>query len=252
MTVETPDAGPPDAAKRPRWERKAWKDMSARERATGCGGAIALLFLCGLCSQTVGNDDDSGSARPTATARATSDPSILYGTQTASAATRAAKQADTDATHAAKPTATDRPTEAPEAAAVREYMAWVAKTIAGMQPAVQGFAKNMVEAGETPAVIFTDKWKIQVAAAFLVFRTHAEEIRNRSDVPDGAATIHGLLNDLGDHLETVADEMTTGIDDFDTAAIARANVALSEVSGIITQIGEETERLAEKYPTAVP
>lgn len=250
MTIEEPAIAP--AAPRKIWNRKAWKDMSARERATGCGGAIALLFLCGLCAQIVGNDDDSGEARPTAAARATSDPSILHGTQTASAATRAAKQVDTDATQAARPTATDRPTEDPEAAAVREYVAWVGKQITGMQPAVSGFAERMVEAGEDPTAIFSDRWKLQVAAALVVFTTSADEIRAYDDVPEGGMAMHGMLTDLADQLDIIAEQSTKGIDEIDVAALQKSNEAMAELSRITTEMSKEIERLAEKYPTPAP
>lgn len=208
----------------------------SKGKMIGIGAAVLLLGCCGLfaISLMMGGGDD-----PPATTQAP-------------AADAPAGDVATDAP-AAEDTAvpaTDEPAEDPDDEAVCEYVAWVAQTVTPMGTAIGGIGTALTDAGKNPALLGDADWRIRVAAGLAMLNLSAEEVRNRdqADVPDAALKLHVQLGQLATTVDSIATNLTTGLDDMDSEKIAAANTSMGEIPELTTAMTDELKPLAVGCP----
>lgn len=166
-------------------------------------------------------------------------------------ATEADVTTEAPATNEPEPTATERPTEDPEAAAVREYMDWGAPFIAQIGKAIGDISNNLGQAVESPAIILTDDWRRVMALQLQLLSAGAEVIRTKpqTEVPEPVTKLHGQMLELAGNLDSISTNLTDGIDNLDESKISAATEAMTSSSSLIAEMAVEVEALKEKYGT---
>ena len=76
----------------------------------------------------------------------------------------------------------------------------------------------LTQAGETPTLMFSETWKMQLAVAFTVLKTSYQEVQDLSP-PDNLRSFHDLLVDALSYCDASVDKYVEGLDNFDVGAI---------------------------------
>ena len=131
------------------------------------------------------------------------------------------------------PTATLRPTNTPtplptptwtptpDVRREQAYRIEIARILAGewgVATTLTIIGELLTQAGETPMLMFSDSWKVQLAVALTALRTSYQEVRNLSP-PENLRSFHDLLVDALSYCDASVDKYAEGIDNFDAEAL---------------------------------
>lgn len=206
------------------------KNATPKTWAIGCGSLFLLCMVLWACNAAL---QATGIIKPPPTPTATAIP-----TDTA-----------VPPTEEPEPTETERPTEDPEAEAVRDYMKWAMPIIAPLGGAMNDLGETLGQAGDSPAIIFTDDWRQSIVRHLTVLNVTAQAIRAKpqSEVPEAATDLHGQMLEMATKLDAIWTNLAGGIDNMDMDKIAAANQAMQDVSPLTAAMTEEIQKLGDKY-----
>lgn len=205
-----------------------------------CVGALASMFLSPDTAAeldepvpTSGAADESAATvlvEPTATDEpesvATSAP-----TDTPSPTDTPAPTSAPPPTNTPRPTATPSPTEDVSAQALAGYREWVHEMSSNYTMALDLFGEQNIEAGENPALTFTDEWRQQMILILVLFNITSQEIleyEQESTVPPAAITFHEGWKEVARLMQQFVDAYTEGIDNIDAGKIAESTSLLQQ------------------------
>ena len=153
-------------------------------------------------------------------------------------------------TTAPEPTATVIPTVAPVTTAVpglseeaRAYFAAAAGPIGEYGKWYGVLGEQSSKAGENPALVLDDAWKVDTAVAITGLREAASQLDALDASGTEAAEIGRLVQQIVDETGPLTDEYTRGVDDFDASLISAAGRRMQTIAGLITQMNAEMGRL---------
>jgi hypothetical protein len=132
------------------------------------------------------------------------------------------------------PTATRRPTSTPapetNSAADQAYMLDVLTIMDAWGRHGAASSELFDEASDTPALMFKESWRLDLAFAFAMIQIANNDLRELQP-PDRFSRVHGKLLETADLLDDATNTMARGIDEMDPDLITLGARYLSMASG---------------------
>ncbi|HZG67190.1 MAG TPA: hypothetical protein VEZ12_10630, partial [Herpetosiphonaceae bacterium] len=103
--------------------------------------------------------------------------------------------------------------------------------------------EQSTKAGENPALVLDDSWKVDTAVAITGLRQSASQLDQLDASGTEAAEIGRLVQQLVDETGPMTDDYTRGVDNFDAALISSAATRMQTIGGLINQMNAGMGRL---------
>lgn len=145
-----------------------------------------------------------------------------------------AKVVKPTATVPAKPTATTSVVVGKVTALEQLYLDDVAKFLGDYATALSTIGEKFTAAGNRPALMFNDRWKLEVAAAFVMINLSSSGLRELS-APPRLHDVHEKLIEIADHYDLAVTYATEGIDEFDFDKLSMAAVEIQTGVGLLDE-----------------
>lgn len=136
-----------------------------------------------------------------------------------------AKAVEPTATVRAKPAATKSVIVGKVTALEQLYLDAASKILGNYTTALDTVGEKFTEAGNRPALLFSDRWKLEVAAAFAMISFSSSVLRELS-APPRLHDVHEKLIEIADHYDLAVTYASEGIDELDLDKLSLAAVEI--------------------------
>jgi hypothetical protein len=178
--------------------------------------------------------DGAGNAMPSPTvnARAT-EIARVNATSTAKAVS--ANKTATTLTEQQNSTATAQAANALTAADL-DYLSKAEEWSSDYNTAIGSLSNLLSEAGDDTSLLFDDNWKAEVVVDLVLMKLTSDEILKYGTPPSKFASIHSDFQVIAREANSAADNIASGIDNFDADAIDRGTANLETITTYANRI----------------
>jgi hypothetical protein len=134
---------------------------------------------------------------------------------------------------------------------MRAYLLYMYPRFIRIGPALQTVSDQSQLAGITPAIIFTDTWRVKVVVALADLKNAGLEIQQYKPVPPQFKHLDDLVVAEGKDLVGFTDEYAAGVDNVSAVRLSRAAARLQSAASRSTEITTEIQTIAQQYGISI-